>query len=148
MDKQNNNGNQKIQGRRLERQEAFNFVFERMFRDDTIDDLFEDAESARDTKISDYTRKIVFGVEAHIDEIDDLIENNLKGWKKNRISKISLTILRIAVFEMLYAEDVPVSVSINEAVELAKTYSTNNDGAFVNGVLGSISKSLKKSGDK
>lgn len=147
MDKQNNK-EQKIQERRNERQEAFNFVFERMFRDDTIDELFEDAENARDTQISDYTRRIVFGVEEHIGEIDTLIEKNLKGWKKNRISKISLTILRIALFEMLYIEEVPMSVSINEAVELAKSYATSNDGAFVNGVLGTIAKSIKKSGDK
>ena len=148
MDKQNNKKEQKFQSRRNERQEAFNFVFEGMFRDDTIDELFEDAISARDTQISDYTKKIVFGVEEHTDEIDTLIEKNLKGWKKNRISKISLTILRIAVFEMLYVEDVPMSVSINEAIELAKSYSTTNDASFVNGILGSIAKTLEKSGDK
>lgn len=146
MDKINNK-EQKILERRNERQQAFNFVFERMFRDDTIDELFEDAENARETQISDYTRKIVFGIEEHIDEIDSLIENNLKGWKKNRISKISLTILRVAIFEMLYIDEIPINVSINEAVNIAKEYSTDNDGAFVNGILGTISKSLSKNGD-
>lgn len=148
MDKQLNSKEKKIQERRIERQEAFNFVFERMFRDDTIEDIFEDAESARNTQVSDYTRKIVEGVEKHLDEIDALIETNLKGWKKNRISKISLTILRIAVFEILYIKEVPMSVSINEAVELAKNYATKTDASFVNGVLGSIAKSLEKSGEK
>ncbi|MGN0469662.1 MAG: transcription antitermination factor NusB [Acutalibacteraceae bacterium] len=147
MDKQSNRKDNKIQERRDERSQAFNFVFERMFRDDTIDDAFEDAENARDIQVSEYTRKVVKGVEEHLEEIDALIEKNLKGWKKNRISKISLTILRIAVFEMLYMHDIPASVSINEAVELAKNYATTSDGSFVNGVLGSIAKSLKKSGE-
>lgn len=147
MDKQSNRKENKIQERRDERSQAFNFVFERMFRDDTIDDAFEDAENARDIQVSEYTRKVVEGVEEHFDEIDALIEKNLKGWKKNRISKISLTILRIAVFEMLYMKNIPTSVSINEAVELAKNYATAADGSFVNGVLGSIAKSLKKSGE-
>ncbi len=145
---QENKKEQKIRERRAERQEAFNLVFERMFRDDSIEDVFEDAENARDTKVSDYTKKIVLGVEENMGEIDALIENNLKGWKKNRISKVSLTILRIAVYEMLYVKDVPMSVSINEAVELAKNYATKDDSAFVNGILGTVSKSFGKSGDK
>ena len=147
MDKQSNRKDNKIQERRDERSQAFSFVFERMFRDDTLNDAFEDADNARDIQVSDYTRKVVEGVEEHLDEIDALIEKNLKGWKKNRISKISLTILRIAVFEMLYMKNIPTSVSINEAVELAKNYATAADGSFVNGVLGSIAKSLKKSGE-
>ena len=147
MDKQSNYKDTKIQERRDERQQAFNFVFERMFRDDEINDAFEDAENARDIQVSEYTRKVVEGVEENLEEIDALIEKNLKGWKKNRISKISLTILRIAVFEILYMNNIPTSVSINEAVELAKNYATASDGSFVNGVLGSIAKSLKKSGD-
>ena len=82
-------------------------------------------------------------------EIDKIIEENLKGWKKNRISKISLAILRIAVFEMLYIDnrELPVSVSINEAVELTKSYSTDKDASFVNGVLGAASRTLEKSGE-
>lgn len=147
MDKQSNRKDNKIQERRDERSQAFNFVYERMFRDDTIDDVFQDAENARDIQVSKYTRKVVEGVEEHLEEIDALIEKNLKGWKKNRISKISLAILRIAVFEMLYMNNIPASVSINEAVELAKNYATKADGSFVNGVLGSIAKSLKKSGE-
>lgn len=148
MDSKTNGKGNKIQERRSDRQEAFNFVFESMFRDDSIDELFEDAKTARGIQISDYTKRIVFGVEEHIEEIDSIIENNLKGWKKNRLSKISLTILRIALFEMLYINDVPISVSINEAVELAKNYATDNDGSFVNGILGTVAKSLEKSGDK
>ncbi len=142
-----NIGENKKLNRREERKTALGFVFERMFRDDSAEDVFEDAANARDTVVSDYIRKVVEGVEANIDEIDTLIEANLKNWKKNRISKISLTILRIAIFEMLYIKDIPVSVSINEAVELAKNYASESDGSFVNGILASISKSIKSDGD-
>lgn len=138
----------KIEERREERIQAFNFVFERMFREDTAEEVFEDAFNARDTEISDYIKKVVEGVEKHIEEIDMTIEENLKGWKKNRISKVSLTILRIAVFEILYMKDIPISVSINEAVTIAKSYATESDGSFVNGVLGAIAKKADKSGGK
>ena len=133
--------------RREERQQALSLVFERLFRDDTAEQVFEDAAEARDAKISSYIRRVVSGVEEHTDEIDAMIEASLRGWKKNRISKVSLTILRIAVFEMLYIDSIPVSVSINEAVELAKSYATPEDASFVNGVLGSVASGLSKSGE-
>jgi len=134
------NKEKKSLSRREERQQALTFVFERLFRDDSAEEVFEDATEARDEEISGYARKVVTGVEEHLTEIDTLIEENLKGWKKNRIAKMSLTILRIAVYEMCYVDNIPVSVSINEAVELAKCYATDKEAAFINGVLGSIAK--------
>ena len=134
------NTEKKSLSRREERQQALTFVFERLFRDDSAEEVFEDATEARDEEISGYARKVVTGVEEHLTEIDTLIEENLKGWKKNRIAKMSLTILRIAVYEMCYVDNIPVSVSINEAVELAKCYATDKEAAFINGVLGSIAK--------
>ena len=82
----------------------------------------------------------------HMEEIDGHIEKHLRGWRKNRISKVALTIMRICVYEMLYEKDVPVSVSINEAVEIAKEYATPADGSYVNGVLGAVAKSLRSEG--
>ena len=76
----------------------------------------------------------------NIDEIDAAIENNLKGWSKQRISKVSLALLRMAVCEMKYFDKVPVGVSINEAVEICKVYGSDEDKSFVNGILGSISR--------
>jgi len=134
------NTEKKSLSRREERQQSLTFVFERLFRDDSAEEVFEDATEARDEEISGYARKVVTGVEEHLTEIDTLIEENLKGWKKNRIAKMSLTILRIAVYEMCYVDNIPVSVSINEAVELAKCYATDKEAAFINGVLGSIAK--------
>ncbi len=137
----------KPKSRHEERQQALSFVYERMFRDDTVEETFDDAFEARDAQVGKYVQTVVKGVEEHTDEIDKLIEENLKGWKKNRISKITLTILRIAVFEMLYLDNIPASVSINEAVELAKSYAAENDAGYINGVLGAVERSLKKDGE-
>ncbi len=145
---ENSKNNDKTQKFREERTTALDFVFERMFRDDTAEDVFSDAETARDTVVSDYVRRVVNGVEEHSSEIDRLIEENLTGWKISRISKMALTILRIAVYEMLYEKNIPISVSINEAVELAKQYAAEKDSSFINGVLGSIAKTLDTSGDQ
>lgn len=75
-------------------------------------------------------------------EIDELIEKYSVGWKKNRISKVSLAALRLAIGEMRYIDDIPVSVSINEAIEICKKYASEDEYAFVNGVLGSVAKAL------
>ena len=74
----------------------------------------------------------------HLGEIDKLLNENSKGWKTRRMSRVDLTTLRLAVYEMKYDEDVPVGVAINEAVELAKRFGGVTSGSFVNGVLGKI----------
>ena len=136
----------KIQKRREDRQQALQLVYERMFRDDTFEDVCTDALDARDEAVSDYAKEVIQGIESHLQEIDELIEANLKGWKLNRISKIALAAMRISVYEMKYIKSVPVSVSINEAVKMTKEFASDKDGSFVNGVLGSVAKTLK--GDK
>jgi len=136
----------KIQKRREDRQQALQFVYERMFRDDTLEDTYQDALDARDEEISDYAKQLLEGIESHQDEINELIESNLKGWKINRISKVALAAMRISVYEMKYIKSVPVSVSINEAVRVTKTFAFDEDGSFVNGVLGAVARTLK--GDK
>ena len=117
-----------------------------MFRDDTLEDTYQDALDARDEEISDYAKQLLEGIESHQDEINELIESNLKGWKINRISKVALAAMRISVYEMKYIKSVPVSVSINEAVRVTKTFAFDEDGSFVNGVLGAVARTLK--GDK
>jgi N utilization substance protein B len=79
----------------------------------------------------------------HAPEIDSHIKAFAKGWSFNRIARVDLAILRLAVCEILYCEDIPVSVSINEAVELAKKYSGEKSGKFVNGVLGGFTRSMR-----
>ena len=80
---------------------------------------------------------------SHLEEIDKKIEEKSKGWVLSRIAKVDLTILRLAVFEMVYDEQVPAGVAINEA-ELSKKYGTDKSYRFVNGILASIAKELSK----
>ena len=126
-----------------QREQAFAIVFERIFNNVTIDELLDNAVEARDLTIGDYARKAANGVAEHLEEIDASIEKFAVGWQKKRISKVSLAILRLAVYEMRYEDEVPVSVAINEAVELSKKYATIDDAAFVNGLLGSLARSEK-----
>lgn len=93
-----------------------------------------------DEKQFRYIRGIVIGIADHLSELDALIEQNARGWSMKRISRITMAVLRLAIYEMQYVEDVPTSVAINEAVNLAKAYETEDTGTFVNGILGAISR--------
>lgn len=86
----------------------------------------------------EYIRKTVKGTAEHREELDRYIEKYSKGWKLSRISRIALSILRTAMFEVLYMDDVPDSVAINEAVELSKGYEEQETVSFINGILGSF----------
>ena len=125
------------------REQAFILCSESLFSDADIDELADNAGDARDEFLSDYAINCVKGIKEHQDQIDEKIASNLKsGWKINRISKVSLAIMRVAIYEMMYLEDIPVSVSINEAVELSKKYAAEDDTAFINGGLGAVAKAL------
>ncbi len=141
---ENNSEMNKISHRRKEREEAFLLVFERMFKDDEVDEVFESAVDARDAEISNFTKILVNGVYNNIETIDAEIEKNLKSWKKNRISRVVLTLLRIAVYEILFMDNIPMSVSISESVQLCKKYASDKDASFLNGVLGSVARSHEK----
>lgn len=98
---------------------------------------FDDSEK-------DYIRDAYAKIKNNMETIDTHIENSLEGWHLNRLAKIDLAILRIALYEILYREDIPVEVSINEAIETAKKYSSEDSYKFINGVLGSIVRSMDK----
>lgn len=87
-----------------------------------------------------YIRTTVKGVAAHLSELDQTIETYSRGWKLSRLSRMTVAVLRLAIFEMRYAEDVPVGVAINESVELAKTYDGDEAASFINGVLGAAAR--------
>ena len=91
-------------------------------------------------KDHDYMLAKTKGIAEKVDEIDQIINENTTGWKTSRMNKVDLSILRLAVYEMKWDEDVPVKVAINEAVELAKRFSGEEGPAFINGVLGKIAK--------
>ena len=85
-----------------------------------------------------YITAALEGVLAHREEIDEIIERTAKGWSLDRMSRVDLTILRLAVWEILYADDVPGSVSIAEAMDLTERFSDPEDKSFVNGILGTV----------
>ena len=89
-----------------------------------------------------YIVEVVKGVAAHLPELDALIEQNARGWSMQRISRMTIAVLRLAIYEMKYVSDVPVGAAINEAVELVKTYESDEAGAFVNGILGTMARAL------
>ena len=124
------------------REQAFLLIFESGFKNEPIDELIDVALESRKIKMNTFSKRLLEGVNRHKNEIDSIIEKNSIGWKKNRISKVAISIM--AVYEMMYERDIPESVSINEAVEITKKYSTKDESSFVNGVLGSIAKDLEK----
>jgi N utilization substance protein B len=85
-----------------------------------------------------FSQEIIRGTLDKLEYIDRLLQSNITGWTKERIAKVDLAILRLALYEILFRDDIPESVSINEALELAKKYSTDESSGFINGVLGKI----------
>ena len=130
--------------RREAREQAFILIFEKSFQADSeICELVSFAEENEVFRADDYSVKLAKDSFDNIEKIDEMISSNLKGWNYSRISKVTKAILRMAVCEMLFYEDIPVGVSINEAVEIAKKFAGENDPSYINGVLGSVAKSLK-----
>lgn len=85
-----------------------------------------------------FAERIVKGLEENLNYIDELIKSSLKNWKIDRLCKIDKNILRMAIYEMIFCPDIPQTVSINEAIEIAKIYGTEDSGKFINGILGSL----------
>ncbi|MBQ7118203.1 MAG: transcription antitermination factor NusB [Clostridia bacterium] len=127
------------------RELAFVLIFEKSFQEDvTVVELIENALELEIFPTNAFAENLAKKVYANLEEIDSLINDNLVGWSAKRISKVSRAILRLAVCELLYSENMPVGVAINEAVEIAKKYATADDASYVNGVLGTIARKIKK----
>lgn len=123
------------------RELAFILIFEKSFQKDiSVTELIDSAVELELFPHNDFAEGLAKKVYLNLEEIDAAIEENLVGWSAKRISKATKAILRLAVCEMLYSEDMPVGVAINEAVEIAKKYASNEDASYINGVLGSIAK--------
>lgn len=125
------------------RENAFILLFEAECRDDeTALEIFEYAEQLPEFEVNDYVKTTFFGVFERRKEINELIDANLVGWNKRRISPVSRALLALSTYEMLAAEDVPARVSINEAIELSKKYDDEKSYTFVNGVLNAVATAL------
>lgn len=130
------------ENRRKSREQAFIILFEKSFNEDmSFDEIVDIAIEAEVIEKDKFMSEILNVVNEKSAEIDEEIKKNLKGWTMSRISKISLALLRMAICEIKYFEDIPVGVSINEAVEICKIYGSDEDKSFVNGVLGSVARS-------
>ena len=126
--------------RKQAREEAFILIFEKEFNDESVENILELNEAVREIVPDEYIKEVFFGVFNNLDTVDGIISANTKGWSIKRISKVALAVLRLAIYEMKFVDSIPVSVSINEAVELCKKYATKDDSAFVNGILATVSK--------
>ena len=126
------------------RELAFKFIYGIEIQKNEYDieqvEIFLESNNIVDEKVKEYLEDIQNGLKDNNSEINELIENNLKGnWSLNRISKINLSLIKIAIYEMLY-KNIPYKVAINEVVELAKKYSDESAPVFINGILASIVK--------
>ena len=91
-----------------------------------------------DGEADEFLRRLVLGVLKHCEELDRLIERYSENWRLNRIDVIDRNILRMALFELLYCQDIPPKVTINEAIDLGKRYGSEDSGSFINGILDRI----------
>jgi N utilization substance protein B len=118
---------------------------------DAVTSVIEEAENDNESELEvaaeklspDYIVELVEGTFTHKKEIDIMLEEYLKGWQMDRLSRIDREVLRLAVYEMVYRDDVPPKVVVNEAIELSKHFGTEESGKFVNGVLGKMIKELE-----
>ncbi len=135
-------------GRHEVRQAAFLLSFEKLFLDDELDAIFEGAEELDEfIPINDEVKALVRGVFDKQNELDEIIAKYSDKRAVNRIPKVDLAVLRIAIYETLYDDKVPVNVAISEAVGLAEKFAFDADVSFVNGLLGAFAKDLKKDKD-
>jgi N utilization substance protein B len=125
--------------RREARERALELLYESYAKSLSVDDVL----SGLAVRPDPYAEEVVRGVDARSAEIDGLISSHAKGWTLERMPVLDRTLLRIAVWELLGRPDVPVAVVISEAVELAKRYSTDDSGRFVNGVLSAAAAEVR-----
>ncbi len=122
--------------RKEARAEVFHLLFETEFHTEaSSEEIFALSQEDRDIAEDAYIPRAYFGVREHLDEIDEIISRHSNGWKPSRITPVSRSAIRLCIFEMKYMDDIPAAVSINEAIELVKTYDDPKMRTFVNGVL-------------
>ena len=132
--------------RREAREAAFAFLYQLNFRSEPVSEqkaLYLEVHPLDEEDLP-YFNEITDGVFEKKDELDAEYSKYLKDWKQSRLPKVDVMLLRIAVYEMLHVSDIPVSVSINEAVVLAKKYSSEESKSYINAILGKVGSTLEK----
>lgn len=123
------------------REQAFTLIFEKSFNPGTeMEDIIDLSVEHELIEEDDFARNLAQMVWDKLYSIDTIIEKYSSNWKMHRISKVALSVMRLSICEMLYMPEVPVGVSINEAVMLCKKYATQEDASFVNGILGAVAR--------
>jgi N utilization substance protein B len=135
--------------RRTGRERALQALYQLEMATATVAEALESAWSAseeakRDPDAVRFARELVEGVQAHREEIDQLIERHSHNWRLDRMSRIDRNVLRLGIFELKYRPDIPRKVTLNEAVELGKNFGTEESSAFVNGLLDRVAVALNK----
>ncbi len=126
------------------REQAFAVIFEKSFNENaSFQEIIDGAQECELVKINGFAGSLLNIVEENFEKIDETIKDSLVNWSLQRLPKVSLAVLRLAVAEILFNDDVPVSVSVNEAVEIAKTFGSEEDASYINGVLSTIVKKIK-----
>ena len=129
--------------RKTARENAFILLFEKSIKnEETFEEIFIKATEERSLEVDEYVKKVFFGNAENETVIEMKIDECLVGWKKERISYVAKAVLKLATYELMFMEDIPVKVSINEAVELSKKYDEDKAYVFVNGVLNKIAESI------
>lgn len=123
--------------RHAAREKAFQLLFQL-----DLNDIEPQSEEEEQTNQDEFLQEVVTGVASNQQKIDMIIAENLQNWSLSRVATVERTILRIAVYEIHYLEEIPTKVSINEAVELAHKYGDEKSGRFVNGVLSRITENI------
>ena len=140
----------KVTGRRQAREWAVQFLFQTEFNAEELDlalaDFWNDSEKQPTERDRAYTDEVIHGVLEKQREIDRTLTKYTQNWDVDRLGVLDRVVLRVAVYEMLFRGDIPPVVSINEAVEIAKAYSSKGSGRFVNGVLDRIQKEIDRPG--
>ena len=127
--------------RKLARENAFILIFESVCKsDETAEEIYEKAVNVRGLEVDEYVTDVFFGSYENSDKIMEAMEKHFMGWKKERISPISMAILKLACYEIIFLSDIPTRVSINEAIELSKKYDDEKSYSFINGVLNAVGK--------
>ena len=134
--------------RRAAREAVLALLFETEYHEDEAPEtIYLRAAAARGIDTTDrYIRKEYYGIMEHLPTIDALLARHAKGWRTDRLSRVSRAVLRLGAYEVVYADKIPAPIAINEAVELAKKFDDPKARAFINGVLNAVKNELEQNG--
>ncbi|WP_172967436.1 transcription antitermination factor NusB [Weizmannia acidilactici] len=129
--------------RRTAREKALQAIFQIDMNKEAPEEAVRNVLNGQES--DEYLEKLVKGTAAHLAEIDGMISRHLEHWTLDRLAKVDLNILRLAAYELMYAEDVPANVAINEALEISKRFADEKSAKFINGVLNNMKNTIQSS---